>query len=623
MLIMKKFYLLFIGLLFGFSSYSQCIFTTQVYPQNGACDTTCNWVISISANGASGPHYLSLNGNYITTFTTFGNIDSLCQGTFVIEITDSAGCNFIDTIVISVVSPLGGTVTSIAPSCGSCYDGSATVTASGGTPPYYFLWSNGATGQTINVGTGIYCVYIYDVMGCMVTVCDSVGAQAGFSIISGYTFIDLDTSGTYLFTEPGAANIQITANPGGYLAWSSNSGIFHLSVPNGTYNISAAIPLNWQQTSIPLGYNLTVNDQFVLNNNFGLLPDTTSIYGSLYFYNGLPRCNQNVNHAIIYRSLGLEPANGEIIFNADPQLSFVSSSVPPTSVTGNSYTWDLQNIYPYTYNYIFTLFTMPAAGNVVSSSIIYNLYDSLLNIAFTDTIYKTDTVKCSWDPNDKQVEPVGIGSQNAVALNSELDFTIRFQNTGNDTAFVVVIKDTLDTHLDLPTFEIIASSHEMYAQMDPGGILTFTFDNILLPDSNVNEPMSHGFVRYRVQPLQPVTDPTVITNTAHIFFDQNPAVVTNTTLTTLSDNLLSVAEIKDSGIIYTYPNPFSNEVLIQFEKNINAELKLYDFSGRVVRETAIRNSSTFVLKKENLNPGVFLLRLTTEKSFATLKLIIN
>jgi hypothetical protein len=163
----------------------------------------------------------------------------------------------------------------------------------------------------------------------------------------------------------------------------------------------------------------------------------------------------------------------------------------------------------------------------------------------------------------------------------------------------------------------------MYAQLDPGGILTFTFDNILLPDSNVNEPLSHGFVRYRIRPGIPTTDPTVITNTAYIYFDQNPAVVTNTTLTTFSDNLLSVAELKGGGIIIAYPNPFSNEVLIRFEKDINAKAELYDYLGRVLKNYAIFNTSSFVINRADLKNGLYLLKITTDEGSSTLKLIVK
>jgi uncharacterized repeat protein (TIGR01451 family) len=148
--------------------------------------------------------------------------------------------------------------------------------------------------------------------------------------------------------------------------------------------------------------------------------------------------------------------------------------------------------------------------------------------------FSTVTI-CSYDPNDKWVSPEGLGNQNYTPPNTELTYTINFQNTGNDTAFNVVITDSLDVNLDWNTFEVISSTHEVYAQMDANGLVTFTFQNILLPDSNVDEPGSHGTVAYQIMTDSLLPDPTEINNTAYIYFDWNPPVITNTTTNTITE----------------------------------------------------------------------------------------
>ncbi|MBK9490010.1 MAG: hypothetical protein IPO07_15465 [Haliscomenobacter sp.] len=55
------------------------------------------------------------------------------------------------------------------------------------------------------------------------------------------------------------------------------------------------------------------------------------------------------------------------------------------------------------------------------------------------------------------------------------------------------------------------------------------FKNINLPDSTNNEPESHGFVSFRIKDRSGLAEKTTIDNTAYIYFDQNPAIVTNTT----------------------------------------------------------------------------------------------
>ena len=108
------------------------------------------------------------------------------------------------------------------------------------------------------------------------------------------------------------------------------------------------------------------------------------------------------------------------------------------------------------------------------------------------------TVRTAYDPNDKTAQPTGFDVNHYVYPHDTLDYKIRFQNTGNDTAFLVVIRDTLSAYLDITSLEMGASSHPYTWRVYGQGILEVTFRDIMLPDSNVNEPASHGFFRYRI-----------------------------------------------------------------------------------------------------------------------------
>ena len=59
---------------------------------------------------------------------------------------------------------------------------------------------------------------------------------------------------------------------------------------------------------------------------------------------------------------------------------------------------------------------------------------------------------------------------------------------------------TLDSKLDWTSLEMISSSHNYELSITQGGKLEWLFKNILLPDSNVNEPASHGFISFRIKP---------------------------------------------------------------------------------------------------------------------------
>ncbi len=139
----------------------------------------------------------------------------------------------------------------------------------------------------------------------------------------------------------------------------------------------------------------------------------------------------------------------------------------------------------------------------------------------------------AYDPNDKQVSPAGIGEQRFVSPDQQLDFKIRFQNTGNDTAFTVVLVDTINTqYLDPTSLETRMASHD-YTYLLNGNIATWTFNNILLPDSGVNQLESNGFVEFSLKQRAGNPDGISIQNFADIYFDFNDPVRTNTTYNTV------------------------------------------------------------------------------------------
>ena len=97
----------------------------------------------------------------------------------------------------------------------------------------------------------------------------------------------------------------------------------------------------------------------------------------------------------------------------------------------------------------------------------------------------------AFDPNDKNETKSGELYKGEYDQGEFLNYTIRFQNTGNDTAFNVVIRDTLESRLDITSFEMIEASHPYEFTLKDGKYATWTFSNIKLPDSIINETLSH------------------------------------------------------------------------------------------------------------------------------------
>jgi PKD repeat protein len=144
---------------------------------------------------------------------------------------------------------------------------------------------------------------------------------------------------------------------------------------------------------------------------------------------------------------------------------------------------------------------------------------------------------------------------------SLLRYVVRFQNTGNDTAFNIFVRDTLDVaHLDLGTFRVLGSSHAHSVTMSPNGQVEFFFPNILLPDSGRNQLASNGMFQFQIgiKPGMPLG--TVIPNSVSIYFDNNAPVKTNTTQTRLCDVLQSAAGFSANGLSVQFNNQTTGAV---------------------------------------------------------------
>lgn len=185
---------------------------------------------------------------------------------------------------------------------------------------------------------------------------------------------------------------------------------------------------------------------------------------------------------------------------------------------------------------------------------------------------------------------------------------IRFQNTGNDTAFTVVVRDTLDSRLDLASFEVTAASHPLRTLLAANGTIEFHFDDILLPDSNTNELASHGFVRYRVLAKADQTLPLLVRNTAYIYFDLNPPVVTNTTENIFVETLVGTHQPETQRLLIA-PNPSSGKVRLDIPDT--GLLRLFDSQGRLVYQQTEVSPGNATFYFDHLVPGLYRVQFNT------------
>ncbi len=208
----------------------------------------------------------------------------------------------------------------------------------------------------------------------------------------------------------------------------------------------------------------------------------------------------------------------------------------------------------------------------------------------------------SYDPNEKEVSPVS----EIDSSSSWLTYTVRFQNTGNAPAQNVMIMDTLNNNIDEKTFRLLTYSYPPLTTLT-GSAVRFNFPNINLPDSNTNEPLSHGYVQYKVKLKDNLPVGTQIDNTAFIYFDFNAPVVTNTTTNTITANTSVQSISSDLAKVILYPNPTQSMLYIQTENMQANKIAVYNAEGRKVAEQRY----TSPLDVTTWQKGVYIIELKT------------
>ena len=322
--------------------------------------------------------------------------------------------------------------------------------------------------------------------------------------------------------------------------------------------------------------------------------------------------------------------SGTATLTLDPLLTYTGTSygTQPTSSSGNTLTWDFANL-----QNDFSWYSGLNSQIGVTTSLTAQLGDSVcltLSISpisgdsdpLNNTITQCYEVRNSWDPNMKEVAPQGSGASGDVSQDTDFTYKVHFQNTGNDVAYNIHIIDTIDADLDMSTLRIISGSHNMNPYIVNGNVIKFDFPNIMLPDSNSNEPASHGVVVYKIKAKPALSYGTQFKNTAHIYFDFNPAIVTNTTINTIPWPL-DVKENLINDKITIFPNPTTGLITLNTNKENPVErIMLYSLEGKKVFEKIeSSNTGSISIEIQNLSQGIYFLESITKKGSEKVKVV--
>jgi uncharacterized repeat protein (TIGR01451 family) len=440
------------------------------------------------------------------------------------------------------------------------------------------------------------------------------------NIISGTSFYDANLNGVY---DAGEINCQVNLSISG--SANSNaliSGPYVIGVGAGTYTTQLSNPPPYYTIS-PMGYTSTfptLSSQVDSNKNFAFQPIAGQVDLVIDLVTGPFRPGFTNNAYVTLRNIGTTTESGTMdvsLANADVNILSVTPSAG--TINGNSFS------VPYSLNpgeevmYLLnhaTSLTAIIGTPIQSSASAINAADLTPN---NNNITLSGFITGSYDPNDKLVFPAGGVLPSFITNGEKLDYTINFQNTGNDTAFTVVIIDTLSNNLDLSTFQIISSSHPMVVNAYDN-VIWFRFNNILLPDSNTNELLSHGFVKYRIQPKSSLVLGDMVENEAYIYFDFNAPILTNTT-TTIVAIPTDLASMQKGQTLEIKPNPIQQGWLFISSGSQIQSLEIMDVAGKTLMNLEGNNKTEMKVNLDYLRAGVYLLRVRDIEGTRTTRLI--
>lgn len=385
------------------------------------------------------------------------------------------------------------------------------------------------------------------------------------SLVSGQVFNDTNINCEKDEEEVGLSDRIIEITPGPVYANTNAEGVYAVLLGEGTYDFklidqaldSMVCLENYTQEVLVPFNDTTENVDFA--NYIGSHIDLDIDCGSSIARPGLI-------HLVISEvvNTGTEAATNVILkYIKIPEQTFVTGNGSSQASDNDTISMSLGNLLPGESRQITLKFLLDTdIGIDYSFQNIVSVYCDSIDFFPNNNIHELNiTTQGPFDPNIKVVEPEGDINEDQEYL----DYTIHFQNVGNDTAFNVLIVDTISQNLDMTSINTGVSSHDYTWELIGENIIKFKFDDIMLLDSLHNEPESHGFVCYRVNVNPDLLHNDEIRNSAHIYFDYNEAIQTNTTINTIIDIFLSDErlEIIDVSI---YPNPASDYLQINSDE---------------------------------------------------------
>jgi len=580
---------------------------------NTTCGNNFGSATATPLNNLGTVSYLWSNGS-TTPFA-----DSLIAGNYMVQlIDDSLTCYFEKSFFIdNSDGPTISVNTSVDPACGNVDNGSIDVDVSGGTAPYTYLWTNGATTQDLTgIGGGTYTLTVTDATGCENSICISL-----YQAEQMYTY-RTDTYYSSCNLNTGALTVETYGGHSPYTyQWDVNAGS---STNDTVYNLYAGI------------YNVTVTDSLgcTVNTNFAVTDGEW--YSPYVGYNYItnPNCVGSVGYIDVYAYAYSTLGQMSFLWDSGEttqSLNDASAGTHFLQVTDDDGCRTVAEFWVYQELPVSPTVCMVTVDSTGTQNVVvwdksttqeadyYNIYregfcnqadfgivgivpfDSLS--AFYDTVVNSDTR--TWRYYVTAVDTCGFESDASV-----IHRTIHLSS---------VLDANSDVVLDWSEYVGMNILGYKIYRRQPSGILFDFVDSVGINTTNYLDTISFSGYTELVYYVEAI--PEMVCNATRAY-NQNEARSNHSRLSPPEDNTLATTEEISETSFELFPNPSNDMVNIKVNnKNSDWKMELMDQTGRVILSGNLNNQTAFSTK--NISSGVYFVRMTSDTNeIHSMKLMI-
>jgi sugar lactone lactonase YvrE len=327
-----------------------------------------------------------------------------------------------------------------------------------------------------------------------------------------------------------ASSIQLVCTDGATIInqYTNHTGEYQFTLPNGNYTVTPTFS-NSNYITTPISSSISLLNGAHIVSDFCLSTQTISHDLEVTIQPIVPaRPGFLAQYQLVVTNKGSSTQSGDVTFTYDhTKLGALTSTPSHSIVSSNQVSWSFTNLAPFQSFTVLVESTVSPPPTVNIGEILP--FCSTINTPQTD-VTPNDNSFClnqivvgAYDPNDIAC----IEGPNILIseVGNDVNYLIRFENTGTYPAQNVVVKTSIDlSKFDISTFTPTGGSALYTTSVTNGNEIAFNFQNIQL---GYTAGSNTGYVSFKIKTLPSLVVGNSFGCQASIYFDFNPPIITN------------------------------------------------------------------------------------------------